>query len=107
MKRYVRPSPISAEDCLRKEVSKANIPQADKLIDHFAVLNQNKHLSNMGLEEEDISQNTIQHPNHANTDQQWEIRQSDNSRKRSMNSKDKHIIRKPERDSVITRTRWH
>ena len=58
MKRHVKATPISVEDYLRK-MSKANRPQTNdklnKLIDHFALLNQHEHLCNMGTEGEDIS----------------------------------------------------
>ena len=56
-KRQVRATPILAEDYLRKETFKANRPQADdklnELIDHFAILNQHEHLSNIEVEGKD------------------------------------------------------
>ena len=60
MKRHVNVTPVSAEDYLRKEISKNNRLQTDdklyELLDCFALLNQHGHLSNMETEGEDTSQ---------------------------------------------------
>ena len=48
MHRHVRATPISVEDDLRKEMSKANRPQVDtklnQLMDHLALQNRHKYL---------------------------------------------------------------
>ena len=58
MERHVRTTPISTEDYMMKEMSKAKRPQTcdkiNKLIDHFAILNG--HLNDTGTEGENISQ---------------------------------------------------
>ena len=88
-------------------MSKANRPQTDdnlnKLLDYFAFLNQNEHISNVGIEEEDTSQNTRQQPKHANNDQPVEVKQSNNSQKKTNKNsrgftmtRSEWIIRKPE-----------
>ena len=54
MKRHVKTTPISAEDYLRKEMSKANLPQTDdklnELIDCFALQIQHEHFNNLQME---------------------------------------------------------
>ena len=52
MKRHIRVTSISAEEYLRKEMTKANRPQTDnELIGHVALLNQQEHLNSMGMDE--------------------------------------------------------
>ena len=74
MKRHVTATPILAEDCLRKGMSKSDRPHTDdhlnEFIDHFTMLNQHKHLSNFEMEGEDISQKTMLEPQNEITDQQ-------------------------------------
>ena len=45
-------------------------------IDCFALLSQHEHLSNLGMEEEYISEKTVQQPKCAITDQPGEMKQS-------------------------------
>ena len=98
MKRHVRAIPILAEDYPMKEISKSNRLHTDdrlnELTDYFAMLNQHEHLGNTEAEREDISQKTMQQPQHANTDQLGEIKQSSSSHKISKNSKRKHKTKK-------------
>ena len=59
---------------------KSNQPHTDEklneIIEHFAMLNQHEHQSNVQTEGEDISQKTVQQPQHANTDQPEEMKQN-------------------------------
>ena len=80
----MRVTPILAEDYMRK-MSKANRQKADhklnKLIHYFGMLNQYEHLSDAGMEGEDISQKTMQHLQHANNVQAGRNKQSSNGKK--------------------------
>ena len=59
-------TPISTEDYLRKEISKANTPQVDaklnKLIDYFAPIKRHQHLQNTGREVKDKVSKTLHSP---------------------------------------------
>ena len=118
IKRHVRTTPISAEDYLRKQMLKVNRPQtSDKLTDSFALLNQHKHLSYMGMEREDILRKTMQHPKHRNANQPGEMKQSSYNGKKKIARTQKQTCKQETvtmtrlgkiwRDFVITRTQWY
>ena len=76
MKRHKKATLISAEYCLRKEMSKTNRPQADdKLIDHFAQINKHEQLHNTEMEERDTVPKTMQPPRHLNIEHSEEMKQ--------------------------------
>ena len=63
VKRCVKAAPVSAENYLRKEISKKQQTKTDgKLMDSFTLLHQLEHLSNIGTEGEGISQKAITTP---------------------------------------------
>ena len=53
----------------------------NKPIDHFAMLNQHEHLSDIGMEGENISQKITTQPHHIHKDQPGEMKQSVSSQK--------------------------
>ena len=44
-------------------------------MDHFALLNKHEHSNYIGMEGKDVSQKTMQQPEHANTNQPRGIKQ--------------------------------
>ena len=88
MKRHMRGTSISAEEYLRKEMSKANRSQTEdninKLIDCFALLNQHEHSNNLEIDGKDIIPETTQPPQHTKTYHHEEIKQSGNRQKNKL-----------------------
>ena len=66
-------------------MSKSNRPHTEEklseLTDCFAMLNQNWHFIDIEMEGEDISQKTMLQPQHPNTEQPGEMKQSGISKK--------------------------
>ena len=64
MKSHVRAIPVSAEDYLRKDMSKANITQTDdklnEFVDHFVERYKYEELHDMKMEEKDVVPKTMQ-----------------------------------------------
>ena len=83
-KRHMKATPISPEDYLRNEMSKANGPQTDdkfnELVDHFAQLHKHKCSDIMEMERKDTraNANTIQPTRHTNLEHSETIRQKGN-----------------------------
>ena len=77
LKKHVRATQILTS-YHRKETNKSKKPHTvdklNKLIDHFAMLSQHEHLSNVESEEEDISLKAIQQPWNTHTDQTGKIK---------------------------------
>ena len=77
-------TPISAEDCLRHKMSKANVPQTDnkynELVDSFIQLCNHKHSNVVDAERKQTmaSIHTMQPPRHTTLEQSETIRQKYN-----------------------------
>ena len=74
----MRATPTAAKDYLRKEISKANRPQIDnllnELIDYFSQINKQKHLKNMAKQVKDMVPKTMKSQRHTCTEHSEEIR---------------------------------